>query len=70
MITKLGQSRIQENGKSVKERMLEGCKSDAKLIDVLLANTTITFRIIFSTGKNSFASLPDKILINVSIFYK
>ena len=45
-------------------------KLDTKLLPVQLANRMITCRVIFSTGKNSFASLLDKTLINMSMFYK
>lgn len=45
-------------------------RSDTKLVNVLLGNTIITIGVIFSTRKNSLASLLYKILINVSIFYK
>lgn len=45
-------------------------RSDTKLVNVLLGNTIITFRVIFSTRKNSLASLLYKTLISVSIFYK
>lgn len=45
-------------------------KSDTKLFNVLLGNTIITFRVIFSTRKNSLASLLNKTFINVSIFHK
>ena len=48
----------------------EAEKSDTKLFNVLLGNAIITFRVIFSTRKNSLASLLNKTFINVSVFYK